>query len=88
MIFSPVADPAGPGGLCIVQVPDLAAAQALTDGDPAVRGGVGHYEILELFSPVLADDLARNPGAQSTTVTAMDSRPAQRAGADGNAPVL
>lgn len=27
MIFSPVADPAGPWGLCIAQVPDLAAAR-------------------------------------------------------------
>lgn len=55
LIFSPVADPAGPWGLCIVQAPDLATAQALTGSDPAVHEGVGHYEMLELLSPVLAD---------------------------------
>ncbi|MFC0680074.1 YciI family protein [Lysobacter korlensis] len=53
LIFSPVADPAGPWGLCIAQAQDRDAAQTLTDADPAVTEGVGRYEILELFSPVL-----------------------------------
>ena len=53
LILSPVADPAGPWGLCIAQTTDRAAAQALIDADPAVIDGVGTYDILELFSPVL-----------------------------------
>lgn len=53
LIFSPVADPAGPWGLCIAQAPDRDAATELSAHDPAVLGEVGHYEILELFSPVL-----------------------------------
>lgn len=53
LIYSPVADPAGPWGLCIAQAQDEDDAKALTDSDPAVIEGVGHYEILELFSPVL-----------------------------------
>ena len=53
LIFSPVADPAGPWGLCIAQAGNRAAAQELTEADPAVTEGVGHYEILELISPVL-----------------------------------
>lgn len=53
LIYSPVADPAGPWGLCIAQAEDNDAARTLTDNDPAVIEGVGHYEILELFSPIL-----------------------------------
>lgn len=53
LIFSPVADPGGAWGLCIVQAVDAQAAAALTDADPAVVEGVGSYEVLQLFSPVL-----------------------------------
>jgi hypothetical protein len=53
LIFSPVADPAGPWGLCIAQAGDGHGVQELADADPAVTEGVGHYEILELFSPVI-----------------------------------
>ncbi len=53
LIFSPVADPAGPWGMCIAQAQDRDGAQALTAADPAVIEGVGQYEILELLFPVL-----------------------------------
>ena len=53
LIYSPVADPAGPWGLCIAQAHDEDGARRLTDNDPAVIEGVGKYEILELFSPIL-----------------------------------
>ncbi len=53
LIFSPVADPAGPCGLCIVQAVDAESARALTDAAPAVIEGVGGYDVLHLFSPVL-----------------------------------
>lgn len=36
LAFGPVADPAGPYGLGVVVVDDLAAAEALRDADPAV----------------------------------------------------
>lgn len=61
LILSPVADPAGPWGLCIARATDAGGARALTDHDPAVTDGVGHYEILELFSPVLS------AGAEATS---------------------
>lgn len=41
--FGPVADPKGPYGVAIVQLPDgtLADAQALAADDPVVKGGIG-----------------------------------------------
>jgi uncharacterized protein len=41
LAFGPVADPAGPYGIGIIVADDLAAAEALRDGDPAVRSGHG-----------------------------------------------
>lgn len=64
LIFSPVADPAGPWGLCIAQATDAEAARALTDHDPAVTDGVGHYEVLELFSPVIGATPAPAPAPE------------------------
>ena len=64
LIFSPVADPTGPWGLCIAQAPDAAAAQALGDADPAVIEGVGHYSVSELLSPVLTDGAGHDQGGQ------------------------
>ncbi|HET6965485.1 MAG TPA: YciI family protein [Acidimicrobiales bacterium] len=37
LAFGPVADPAGPYGLGVVLADDMAGAEALRDGDPAVR---------------------------------------------------
>lgn len=37
LAFGPVADPAGPYGLGVVIADDVAAAEVLRDGDPAVR---------------------------------------------------
>jgi len=41
LAFGPVADPAGSYGIGIVVAEDLAAAEALRDGDPAVRSPWG-----------------------------------------------
>jgi uncharacterized protein YciI len=41
LAFGPVADPSGPYGIGIVVVDDLAAAEALRDGDPAARPPLG-----------------------------------------------
>lgn len=56
LIYSPVADPAGPWGLCIARAEDEAGARSLADNDPAVLEGVGHYEVMELFSPIIRGD--------------------------------
>ncbi len=41
LAFGPVADPAGPYGIGIIVADDLAAAEALRDGDPAIQSGHG-----------------------------------------------
>ncbi len=41
LAFGPVADPAGPYGIGIIVADDLAAAEALRDGDPAMRSPHG-----------------------------------------------
>ena len=43
--FGPVFDPSGVFGMGIIEAADEAAARAITDKDPAVLAGVGHYEI-------------------------------------------
>ncbi|GAA4287966.1 YciI family protein [Georgenia daeguensis] len=39
--YGPVMDPRGTYGVAILEVPDAAAAQAIADGDPAVRSDAG-----------------------------------------------
>ena len=41
LVFGPVADPAGAWGVGIVQVDDAAAAQAISEQDPAITSGMG-----------------------------------------------
>jgi len=43
--FGPVFDPSGVFGMGIVEAADEAAARAITDKDPAVKEGVGRYEV-------------------------------------------
>ena len=54
ILAGPVADPAGPWGLCILRVGSEAEARAITDGDPVSRSGRGfRYEILPLMSAII-----------------------------------
>ncbi|AZO08530.1 MULTISPECIES: SRPBCC domain-containing protein [unclassified Mesorhizobium] len=54
MIAGPVADPAGPWGLCILRVATEAEARAVTDGDPVLRSGRGfRYEVLPMMSVIM-----------------------------------
>ena len=46
--FGPVFDPAGVFGMGIIKAADKSAARAITDKDPAVVEGVGHYEIFPM----------------------------------------
>jgi uncharacterized protein YciI len=66
LAFGPVADPAGPYGIGIVVADDLAAAQALRDGDPAIRSAYDfHTEIapmLQLVTPDRDYESAVGPG--------------------------
>lgn len=55
LIFSPVADPQGVWGMCVVHVPERAAVTALERSDPAVLAGVGRYEVLELLDAVVRE---------------------------------
>ena len=53
--FGPVADPAGPYGIGIVLAPDLEGAEAMRDGDPAMRSLSGFRTeiapMLQLVTP-------------------------------------
>lgn len=54
MIAGPVADPAGPWGLCLLLVGSEPEARAVTDGDPLSQSGRGfHYEILPMMSAIM-----------------------------------
>ncbi|WP_245433321.1 SRPBCC domain-containing protein [Mesorhizobium sp. WSM3866] len=54
MIAGPVADPAGPWGLLILQVGTEAEARAVTEGDPVARSGRGfRYEILPMMGTIM-----------------------------------
>lgn len=54
MIAGPVADPAGPWGLCILRVGTEAEARAVTDADPVVLSGRGfRYEVLPMMSVIM-----------------------------------
>ena len=57
LIFGPVADPAGPWGIAVVETDDLDAARALADADPAVTTGTCTFEILPMMTAVLRGDL-------------------------------
>jgi uncharacterized protein YciI len=60
MAFGPVADPKGPYGVAIVQLPDgtLADAQALAADDPVVKGGIGfRVEVHPMMSLVVPEML-------------------------------
>ena len=49
IVFGPVADPKGSWGVGIVEVPHESAAQALVNGDPAMKSGAGFQtEILPM----------------------------------------
>jgi uncharacterized protein YciI len=51
--FGPVGDPEGPFGIGIVLVPDIAAAELLRDGDPAMTSPFGfRTEITPMLSLV------------------------------------
>ena len=55
LAFGPVADPVAPYGIGIVVADDLAAAEALRDGDPAMRSRHGFRTeiapMLQLVTP-------------------------------------
>jgi hypothetical protein len=54
IVFGPVADPAGPWGVRIMEVADHAEIRALTADDPAIRGGIGmRYEILPVLRAII-----------------------------------
>lgn len=58
--FGPVADPKGPYGVAIVQLPDgtLADALALAADDPVVKGGIGfRVEVHPMMSLVVPEML-------------------------------
>jgi len=56
LAFGPVNDPAGPYGIGIIVVGDLAAAEALRDVDPAIRSGRGfRTEIAPMLQLVTPD---------------------------------
>jgi hypothetical protein len=49
VVFGPVADPAAPFGVGIVEVDDEAEMRALTEADPAIRSGRGmRWEVAEM----------------------------------------
>jgi uncharacterized protein YciI len=63
IVFGPVADPAGAWGVGIVQVDDAAAAQAISDNDPAITSGIGlTFDILAM-PQALVRPVARREGA-------------------------
>jgi uncharacterized protein YciI len=67
LAYGPVNDPAGPYGIGIIVVEDLAEAEALRDRDPAVRSPHGFLAelapMLSLVTPTARYD-ASPPGAR------------------------
>ena len=63
--FGPVSDPAGAYGLGVILADDLAAAEALRDGDPAVRSSHGFRAelapMLRLVTPDGTHDAVADP---------------------------
>ena len=54
VVFGPVADPAGPWGLGIVQVADMKEVEALQAADPAITAGAGmRYETFPLLQSIV-----------------------------------
>jgi uncharacterized protein YciI len=45
VVFGPVADPSGVWGLGVIDAADDAAARALVLDDPAIRSGLGKFEL-------------------------------------------
>lgn len=46
--FGPVFDPSGVWGMGIVEAADESEARSIVGKDPAVIGGVGHYEVMPM----------------------------------------
>lgn len=55
LIYSPVADPDGSWGLCIVRAESEDELAALRDGDPAFQADLGRIDWLLLPFPVAVD---------------------------------
>lgn len=54
IVFGPVADPAGGWGVGIMQVADDDEIRRLTEGDPAIKAGIGlRYEVLPMPRAVI-----------------------------------
>ena len=57
IVFGPVADPAGPWGLAVLQVADETELKTILDNDPTVLSGRGfRYEALPMIQAVLGRD--------------------------------
>lgn len=54
LVFGPVDDPAGVYGIGIVLADDLSSAEALRDGDPAMRSPYGFTTAITPMSAVVA----------------------------------
>lgn len=55
LIYSPVADPDGSWGMCVIQADSESELEVLRDSDPAFRDGVGDIDWLPLPFPVAID---------------------------------
>lgn len=55
LIYSPVADPDGSWGMCVVRAESEAELEALRDNDPAYVADIGRIDWLLLPMPVVAD---------------------------------
>ncbi|PJJ72138.1 YCII-related domain-containing protein [Diaminobutyricimonas aerilata] len=55
LILSPVGDPDGVWGMCVVRVADREAVSALEASDPAILAGIGRYESLELLDVMVRE---------------------------------
>jgi hypothetical protein len=72
--FGPVADPGGQYGLGIVLAPDLAAAEVIRDGDPAMRSNSGfRTEIAPMLGLVTPPSVPDATGEGDTSGTGVPS---------------